>query len=104
MSDATPTPGTHLRKNRKQITAMLKTAVSKAGLEWSDEPQGSNGGLARGSRDGAEAISIAYTFTTNGLDVRIERPGAEPVEAPGLYTDTTLVMEALRVALESSAS
>ena len=100
MSDATPTPGTHLRKNRKQITAMLRTAVTKAGLEWSDEPRGSNGGLARGSRDGNVAIAIEYTFTTNGLDVCITPTGGEAREAPGLYTDTTLVIECLKQALE----
>lgn len=95
MSESELTPGKHLRKNQKQITAMMRAAVVQAGLEWQDEPQGSGRGTARGTRDGETVVEIRYQFGTGGVEVAISS-GGEEVKAPGLYTDTSLIMEALR--------
>jgi len=101
VSEALPTPGKHLRKNQKQILAMLRTALLQAGLEWSDETTGTGRGVARGLADGVERVSIEYHFHTMGVDARITAAGRPAIEAPGLFTDTSIILERLRGELEA---
>ena len=97
MDDSNLTPGKHLRKNQKQILAMIRAAMAQAGLEFADEPDGSGRGSAKGSRDGTPVVQLAYAFGTNGIEVTIvDVVTGREVAAPGLYTDTSLIMDALR--------
>lgn len=96
-----PIPGTHLRKNQKQILAMFRAAVAQAGLEVAVATTGSGRGTTSGKLDGAVVIELDYVFSTNGVDATIRVPGSgNEFAVPGLYTDTTLIMNALRSALE----
>ena len=94
-----PTPGKHLRKNQKQILAMLRAAAVQAGFEWQDEPAASGRGTARALREGREVARVDYAFGTNGIDATIARPAGTAVQAKGLYTDATLILDALKKVL-----
>ncbi len=94
------TPGAHLRKNNKQILAMLRASAQRAGFACEFEQPSSReaqadlipagGGEARGR--------IAVVFTTDGLEVTLGGGGDER-RALALYTDTRWLMEELEALL-----
>lgn len=93
-------PGAHLRKNTKQILAMLRASVQRAGLACEFEQPSSSRAVARlaPAAGGADVGEIAVEFTPDGLEARFTRPGDER-RALALYTDTRWMMEELEAFL-----
>jgi hypothetical protein len=98
------TPGTHLRKNTKQILAMLRASAQRAGFECEFEQQGSRGARARlvPAAGGDPVGSVEVNFTTDGLEAHLVG-GSETRTAMALYTDTRWLMEDLEALLAELA-
>lgn len=99
MDSSNLTPGTHKRKNQKQVLAMMRVACGQAGCDWSEEVVSTGKGVATAAKDGATVLRIEFQFGTNGAEFRFLPEGGEPLEAPALYTDTSYAMDTLRRAL-----
>lgn len=86
-------PGTHLRKNTKQILAMLRATAQRAGLAGEfEQPSSSKARLALTGADGAAAGTVEVAFTTDGIELVAKGAAAER-RALALYTDTRWMME-----------
>jgi len=88
-------PGAHLRKNQKQILAMLRVAATRTGLVW-DATQETGSRIVvclRREEGGPEMASARIEFTTDGVRYSGAPAGGEASEALALYTDTRWMME-----------
>ena len=94
-------PGTHLRKNQKQILAMLRAAVTRTGRVWDPVTQtGSGLTAAIRAEEGGDALAEAEVrFSTDGIELEVHPEGGEAVKALALYTDTRWMLETLEGAL-----
>ncbi len=97
MQDERLEPGTHLRKNNKQVHAMLRAATTRAGFVWDVVAEtGSSLTVAIRPGEGADAAAQAEVrFTTDGVEFTATPNGGEAREARALYTDTRWMMETL---------
>jgi hypothetical protein len=88
-------PGAHLRKNQKQILAMLRASTQRAGLEWDFVQETGSVGRGRILRGagGAELGQARVEFTTDGVKFEGAPTGGETRSALALYTDTRWLME-----------
>ncbi|QDU66447.1 hypothetical protein [Engelhardtia mirabilis] len=88
-------PGTHLRKNQKQILAMLRASAARAGLVWDANQQtGSRtAAVVRREEGGDELATATIEFSTDGVRYGATPTAGEAVEALALYTDTRWMME-----------
>lgn len=98
-------PGTHLRKNQKQVLAMLRAAVGRSGLIWDPVDQtGSVTKVALRPAEGAEPKGEAtVAFSTDGVELSCGPVGGEAREALALYTDTRWMLETLEACLADLA-
>jgi hypothetical protein len=88
-------PGAHLRKNTKQILAMVRASAQRAGLACEFEQPSSSRARADLVPAGAAAIgSVELHFTTDGIEA-VMRAGTTERRALALYTDTRWMMEEL---------
>ncbi len=87
-------PGTHLRKNTKQILAMLRASAQRAGLACEFEQPSSSKARAELLPAGGGAVRgvVDVTFTTDGVELALSGAGGDR-KALALYTDTTWMME-----------
>ena len=88
-------PGAHLRKNQKQILAMLRASATRAGLGWDAVQETGSRTVATVRRDGQDdaAGSARVEFTTDGVKYAAAPAGGAEREALALYTDTRWMME-----------
>lgn len=90
-------PGAHLRKNTKQILAMLRASAVRAGLGCEFEQPSSSKAQADLTQEGQSRGRIEVTFTTDGIEAKLI-PAGDPTaarQALALYTDTGWMMEEL---------
>ncbi|MEO0651483.1 MAG: hypothetical protein AAFZ65_12480 [Planctomycetota bacterium] len=94
-------PGTHLRKNQKQVLAMLRAAVTRGGLVWDPiEESGTATVAALRPDEGADAVGEATVrFTTDGIELTCGPIDGEAQTALALYTDTRWMLETLEAAV-----
>lgn len=92
-------PGAHLRKNTKQILAMLRASAVRAGFACEFEQPSSSKALAKLEAGGQARGSIEVTFTTDGVEARYADLGGATRQALALYTDTGWMMEELEAFL-----
>ena len=99
-------PGTHLRKNQKQVLAMLRAATVRAGLVW--DPLEATGSVTRAAlrpAEGAEPVGEATVrFSTDGIELHCVPRDGEPRTALALYTDTRWMLETLEAVLGQLSS
>jgi hypothetical protein len=91
------TPGAHLRKNTKQILAMLRASAVRAGLGCEFEQPASTKAQAELTVNGQVRGRIEVRFTTDGIEANLV-PASDPAaarQALALYTDTGWMMEEL---------
>lgn len=95
MDHARLEPGAHLRKNQKQILALLRASAARAGLVWDAVQQTGSRTVASVRREASgEPLGTATVeFSTDGVRYRGEPAEGEAVEALALYTDTRWMME-----------
>ncbi|MHC4263703.1 MAG: hypothetical protein ACYSWX_14355 [Planctomycetota bacterium] len=100
-------PGTHLRKNQKQVLAMLRAATTKGGLVWDPIAQtGSSLEAALRPSEGADPVGkVDVKFTTDGVELTGGAAGGEETHrALALYTDTRWMLETLEDLVRQLAS
>ena len=96
-------PGTHLRKNTKQILAMLRAAAQRAGLVGEfEQPSSSKARLELTGPGGGAAGTVEVSFTTDGIEL-VAKGQAEERRALALYTDTRWMMEEFEAFVADSA-
>lgn len=88
-------PGAHLRKNQKQILAMLRASATRAGLGWDAVQETGSRTAATVRREGSDdpAATARIEFSTDGVKYSASPVGGEACEALALYTDTRWMME-----------
>jgi hypothetical protein len=88
-------PGAHLRKNTKQILAMLRASAVRAGFACEFEQPSSSKAHAQLEAGGQVRGQIEVTFTTDGVEARYTNGAGTARQALALYTDTGWMMEEL---------